>query len=385
MLNLKKGFIYLACTPIYLLSLLVIRKKNLWIFSAWYGRKYGDNPRYLYEYASQQADEVVVFWITKSLKECREIKSAGVQAIYCYSIKGLWLQLRAGTAICSHSISDEFIPWLINRKARKVNLWHGVPLKKIGKDVNSRKEGFLKNLINFFFPYNYENYFLFASTSTKTNSIYEYSFTVPINRIQAFGYPRNDHLCMQESVDEALRVSNEKRLILYAPTYRNKVFTTLLTINDLQEIEEICHKFNMYFDIKLHPADHERLKTNTENFSNIRLLDQNLDLNEILPNYDLLVSDYSGVIVDYLLLGRPIILYIFDYLLFKKDQGLYDIFDIFLKHGELALDKGSLLDYLIKFAKYQFEFDNNELLDYLHDYKDNLASERYYRFLVDSL
>lgn len=385
MWQVKKFLVYTIASPVYLLSFALRRKKNLWIFSAWFGRKYGDNPRYLYEYASQKSGEVVVFWITKSTLEYKKLQQNGVNVVYCYSIKGIWLQLRAGTAICSHSISDEFIPWLINSKARKVNLWHGVPLKKVGRDVNFRQEGVIKKCIDFLYPYNYEDYFLFASTSRNTNKTYEYSFTVPTNRVKGFGYPRNDFLCKQKNAADASNRRCEKRSILYAPTYRNSALTAPLSVSDVQVINEICFKFNMHFDIKLHPIDFARLNADMVNASNVRLLDQSLDLNEILPNYDLLISDYSGVIVDFLLLDRPIILYVFDYIQFKQDQGLYSSFDIFLQYGEVASDQDVLFDYLVKFAKFELEFDNTELLEFYHDFTDSCASERYYRFLVNPL
>jgi len=380
-LNFKKIVVYSFFLPVYWLSFLVVRKSQLWVFSAWYGKKYSDNPRYLYEYILKHSESIDVVWLTKCPGEAKRLSQQGVKAFYCYSISGIWFQLRAGTVICTHSIADEFVSFLINCRARKVNLWHGVPLKKIGSDVYFRKDGFAKTLIRMLYPFNYESYFLFASTSTRTSEIYARGFDVFLENVKSFGYPRNDQLLAEANVLTTKGQGVRSRSILYAPTYRNDIDVKFLSADDLTLISDLCVKYNMRFDMKLHPANFGQINIENLQFPNIRFLDQALDLNEILSEYDLLVSDYSGCIIDFLLLDRPILIYAFDYSKYKKDPGLYAYYDHFIEHANIAYSVDSMLEYLLTYAENGLPSTKAELLNFFHDNQDSLSSKRYYEYL----
>ena len=80
-------FIYLLSLPLYYLMYLVKPQKNLWIFGAWYGEKYFDNPKFLFEYVKLSYPNIKVIWITKDKSICDN-----KNFIYKNSFKAYYLQ-----------------------------------------------------------------------------------------------------------------------------------------------------------------------------------------------------------------------------------------------------------------------------------------------------
>ncbi len=122
---ISKLLIYIFSLPLYYLMYLIPKKKKLWVFGAWFGVKYFDNPRFLFEYIKNNSSEIQVIWITKDKSICNN-----QEILYKYSLKAIYFSLRAEVFFVSHStLSDLFA--FINANCRKViQLWHGIPIKK---------------------------------------------------------------------------------------------------------------------------------------------------------------------------------------------------------------------------------------------------------------
>ena len=96
-LILKYFMMYVSC--------LFPRSKKIYVFGAWLGQKFADNPKYLFLEAQDHPD-IRPVWITKDSEVCRQVRSMGYEAYEYRSFKGIWIQLRAKYAVVCNGISD---------------------------------------------------------------------------------------------------------------------------------------------------------------------------------------------------------------------------------------------------------------------------------------
>ena len=117
-----------------------------------------------------------------------------------------------------------------------------------------------------------------------------------------------------------------------------------------------------------------------------KLIKENMDLYEILPHTDMLITDYSSVYFDYLLLNKPIVFINTDLEKYRETRGLllepYDQWTPGLKVREF--------EELIKVIKNSFSEDTfikqrKELIDIFHTYKDGKSTERLEAFIKEIL
>ena len=124
----------LLLLPVYWLSFLVPRDKKIWLFGSTFGRRFADNPRYLYLYVSQHRDELGIrpIWISHNEDVVKMLNAEGYEAYMYHSLKGIWFALRGKLYLYDNYSKD--INFWQSGGALKINLWHGIPLKKIQHD-----------------------------------------------------------------------------------------------------------------------------------------------------------------------------------------------------------------------------------------------------------
>jgi len=115
--------------PLYLFSLVVPKDKRIWVFGAWNGDKYGDNPKHLFEYIFKKGLPVNVFWLKRNRHVYLSLKEQAYPVAMSNSFAGIWLCLRAGAAIVSHGVCSDIAFLANNAGTRLIQLWHGMPLK----------------------------------------------------------------------------------------------------------------------------------------------------------------------------------------------------------------------------------------------------------------
>ena len=338
----------------YFSSYLIPKDKNLWIFGAWFGEKYGDNSAFLFEYVNKNHPEIRTIWVTKNEKTFENMKIKNFEVYKMNSFKANLLSLRAGICIFLQNNSSDLNLFVCN-KTKKVQLWHGTPLKKIYYDVFSFT---LKSkLLHFFFPFIKENFSLIIAPSEEVRNKFSTAFKINKNKIKITGYPRNDGLF------EKVEYVKHYYSCIYLPTFRNNCKFDSFQYNfNLDEVEKSLKKMNTHLYVQLHPNDHQN-KENIVNIVNnskfIHIIEFD-DINSNLKKFDFLITDYSSVYFDYLLLDRPIIFAPFDY-------------DIYLK-----TEREFYYDYN-KITPGPKAKDWNEVLEYMNDaieYPDNYKNER---------
>lgn len=326
MKKLLKEILYwcqLLLLPVYCLSHLFPRSKQLWVFGSTFGRRFADNPKYLYLYtAGDKGCGVKAVWISKNKEIIKVLKGSGLCAYYLYSPSGIWHCLRAKVYIYDNYSKD--ICYTLSGGAVKVNLWHGLPLKKIQKDnihdrvrnpgsFPERLHGIPRRLSDEK-PGDYV-----LSASELFRPIFSSAFNT--GNVLVSAYPRVDMLtCNAEAfyltgrekeLIDSLK-SSSGRIVLYMPTFRDSE-RKLLDVIDFQDFSDFLKKENIILCIKLHHKSRLRNELTGYNDDNIIIADPDADPYPLCSLADILVTDYSSIYFDYLITDRPIIFFPYDY------------------------------------------------------------------------
>lgn len=319
--------------PIYGISFLTLRKKNIWLFGSTFGRRFADNPRYLYLYCSQLEKGIRPIWISHEKSVVKFLNEKGYEAYYYRSVKGIYYCLTAGVYIFDNYSKD--ISFWLSGGAKKVNLWHGVGNKKINYDNIHDRLRHPKNkweaFHNCFLTMSNEkpSHYILATSEVMTN-IFSSAFQVSKNHIIVASYPRNDVLISDNIQNvllpkemESVEILNElvkdgSKVFLYMPTFRESEKLFFETM-DLQKFNNFLKKQGYYFVTKLHPKSKLKEAFDQMDYSNIKDLKAEVDVYAILKYADVLVTDYSSVYSDFLYLDRPAILFTYDYKEYKRD------------------------------------------------------------------
>jgi CDP-glycerol glycerophosphotransferase (TagB/SpsB family) len=203
----------------------------------------------------------------------------------------------------------------LHSSQKLLQLWHGVGLKKMSKMNN--------------ITYDY-----FVSTSKWTNET-NFKNIFEAKEFLDFGYPRNDiffkkqdrldSLFCDKFIEKIILENRNKKILLYTPTHREN--NTKLAL-DLELLNEVLKSMNSLFIIKLHPFILEFYsRVEEKSYSNIFFHNAYGDIYPLLKYVDILVSDYSSIVYDFLLLNRPIIFYIYDIHEYVKNVSLLFDFD----------------------------------------------------------
>jgi len=350
-MKIIKLIIWLLGPLIFLISLVLPKNKKLWVYGAWFGERYADNSKALFEFSNSVEDNGIKhIWICKNQDIIEDIKGHGFRCYHTYSLKGIITQIRAKVFISSVNSSD-FVPFLVTPRNFYVQLWHGSPLKHIGLD--SRKSNFKKILDRVRFS-TLDKYSLIISPAKIFDDIFAKAFYSKTNKIFRVGYPRNENLFvsdeMRMKIREYFNVKDGDTLVAYLPTHRNegvgnspftKVLADILLENDYLE------SINTKIIVKPHYYERHNIEATNET-NNVRIVfDMPFDLYEFLGASDLLITDYSSVMFDYESLNKPILVFPFDYVSYTSlDRGLYFDFSFIydnLMHVERVDSVGDLL------------------------------------------
>lgn len=292
------------------LSMLMPRNKKLCVFGAWLGERFADNSKQLFIEACERKNLRAV-WITKSESVLKEIHDMGYEAYMWGTPKAVWTQLRAGYAIVSNGISDLEHTFL--GRSVIIDLWHGIPLKKVvydnkyEKDWDSPKQKLRDKLINVPLGKMY-----FVAPSEMFIPIYQSAFRRKREQIICLGQPRSDIFFADNKPDKYF---SDKKIILYCPTHRNEGAERieLSKIFNLERLEKFLDESGYYFVIKKH-FYHRMEVENLEAYPHIiDITNEDMDIQRLIMETEVLITDYSSIYIDYLLLDSPLLFYCYDY------------------------------------------------------------------------
>ena len=309
---------------------------KLIVFVSYGGKLMNDSPKCIYDYIRKDnrfADCKLVWAFRDTSKFDVPIgKKIQLDTIsyYYYLLKArVWITNVSMKRGLSFSGINTFI----------LNSWHGSAIKMIGSDVIGKQEVFTlpknKSKSKSKNKKKPSEDYLFLAQCEYDVSIWQRAFRIKRDNISTIGLPRNDELYKNnkpeiiKELKSKLGFPSDKKIIMYAPTFRENqkkdgkylVFSPPIDFKKWEK--ELGNEYVILF--RAHPSVVEVMKIKEEdNFVNNFSTYPNV--NNLMLISDIMISDYSSILFDYSILGRPMLCFAYDYDTYASERGLY--FDI---------------------------------------------------------
>ena len=309
---------------LYFLSGFYSRDSKLWVFGSWSGERLSDNGAALFRYsANSQASSIKPVWISPSKAVVQKVRDEGLTAHHPWSPRGILICLKAGVYV--FDVCGKDINYWLSRGARNVLLRHGTGIKKIGRAIDNPSHHLFRlfhgnwierHVLRFFLPWhNTELDLVIASSKQHAEQARDF-FVIKQDNIVITGSPRNDILFSSEATvveDEAASwIDNShregKQVFIYMPTFRDDRRPAFP--HSWKKLDSLAGRLGIRILVRLHPVDAAiPSPTQLKQFENLFLHDKNADPYYLFSKIDCLITDYSSVVYDYMLLHRPIIFF----------------------------------------------------------------------------
>ena len=309
----------------YLLRVFPI-KKNKVIATAFGGIRYGDNQKPILEALYELSPETDFVWVKGRGAEyelpewIRYVRFWTIRWLYEYATAKIWI---------NNCLTPDYFR---KRKGQLyVETWHGgLGIKKVFGDAQSEKSQRYKK--------QYERMAnladVFISNSDHLSAIYRHTLCY-YGSIWKCGYPMNDILFTEtpqitEKVKKALNIPTTNKILLYAPTHRDKFVTEgrvddsvfFSNFTDLRKILSLKFGGEWTILLRWHQSQMKMLSGTTIP-SNVVNATPYPDMQELLMATDVMMSDYSSCIFDAAMRRIPCFIYASDYDEYKKYRGVY--------------------------------------------------------------
>ena len=347
----------LGRVPTFLIAMLRRRNGQSWVFANIHG--FRDSPRYLAEHILHTRPDVTAHWIAHSPDEAAAARAAGLNVELRGGRAATKIQQHAGVAVFTHGFRDLDLQHLAG--AQIIFLWHGTPLKRIALDVGvgrptrrSFAVGLTSRLVRSIHRRSFHLVALFIASGKLEHERFMSAFGVSSERVPILGSPRYDVIrggpaygrIVGGDLRAQLGYAPDDRIVLWLPTHRREYGDAgWLPRLDGQEVDRALSETKITLLVKPHPRAswdvyRERLPIG---HPRVRLMPvTDVDVNCLLHIADALVSDYSSVVCDYVILERPLYFLAPDVEQYSDTRGMYDPFET-LTDGRHHRDWPSLL------------------------------------------
>ncbi|MFR2719285.1 MAG: CDP-glycerol glycerophosphotransferase family protein [Ruminococcus sp.] len=302
-----------------------------WVFSSVHNRTFNYNSSYLFLYVKEHCPEIHPYYVMNDDKKREELGEKYGKEYFLDGKTMAGIRKILSCKVWFTSTAPPLYGVGFRKKYVILNLWHGIPLKKIGMEQKNLS-WFTRKYYKYLFADNYEGV---VTTSSHLVHIMSRSFLVEPERIKVWGQPRNDVLFSSNSEGKGLEevFSGElppyEKVVLYAPTFRDHEPTQLFPFQDMDR-ERLCQwleEKKIFLCIRLHLYDqtgYQWIQELDRTGSRIRFLneDRTVDIMEALKEFDLLITDYSSIYMDYLLTGKPVLFLPYDQEAYLKERGM---------------------------------------------------------------
>lgn len=363
---------------------------------------FSDNSKAFYEYLQTINSDLRLVWVTSDKQLMEKLSSNGIEAYDKHSFRGFYQFFRSKFIFTTNNTYLEF------KSSRQIliNLWHGMPLKTMGyAEVSQNPQ----------LPHrSHDDNYILISTSNLMKNLLSSCFHVDARKVHVTGQPRNDKIFSKEkSLENLSRLINKEHLmdkdfkdyqkiVLFTPTWRNwegkvdgKSNHDVMNLDDYHDerFTEFMAQNKVLFLVKLHPFEEAQYsqtiedKEDTVLITSKMLQDNLLDLYDILGAADILITDYSSIYFDFLLLDKPIIFIPTDLEEYENSRGfLLDPYN-FWAPGPKALQFDDFLTELNNCIHDENYYRKERKLvnDIVNKYQDSKSSERLYNLVFGEI
>ncbi len=320
------------------------------VFESFGGKNYSDSPKYIYEYMRHHYPELNYKWVFSEPEvnqvpgNAQKVKKNSKAYYQAYSDAKFW-------------VSNARVPLFLNKKPNQVYIqtWHGTPLKRLANDMKVvRMPGTTTALYKRNFHKEASRWDYLVSPNHYSSEIFRTAFWMPPEKILEIGYPRNDILVnraddeeLQKEIKEELNIPEGKKIIMYAPTWRDDEYikkgkyTFELKIDLPRLQKELGDDYVIL--LRMHYLIANALDLNGYEDFAIDVSNYN-DISRLYLISDCLITDYSSVMFDYGILKRPQFFFAYD--IEKYDKNLRGFYIDYHKDlpGPIHTEPGELIE-----------------------------------------
>ncbi|MFJ5921976.1 CDP-glycerol glycerophosphotransferase family protein [Kitasatospora sp. NPDC092948] len=277
------------------------------LYDVFGGRSYSCNPRAVHEELVRRGLPLEHLWV---VEDGQEQPPPGAVAVRQWSPE--WYE---ALATSRYLVGNTHFPEFLHRREGQVvvQLWHGTPLKRIARQVESdwlANDGYLERLADEVRQWN-----LLLSPSPFATPILADSFDYRGEMLEA-GYPRNDRLVRDDPAEAArirarLGIPEGRKVVLYAPTWRDDQRDGDRYRLDLHlDVEQARAALGEDHVLLLRPHVHVGGRMPDDAF--VRDVSDHPDVADLMLIADVLVTDYSSLMFDFAVTGRPMLFFTYD-------------------------------------------------------------------------
>ena len=372
-------FIAYYVTKLY--SSLIPINKNRFLFFSMVGNSYGDSVKSIADYIENHYDGAEIVWAFSKYYygtvNCTHKKVVfGSFRYYYYVITS------------KYYVTNCLAPLMAIKRKGQVMLqtWHGTALKRIGYDARSGEHSSLVARIRPNTKTAAErNTDFFISGSQFMSGVYRSAFRYS-KKIYETGTPRNDIFFqdrpdIRKKVRRALSIEDDSKLILYTPTFRKGGSFEYYDI-DLGFVKSYYQKAtgnNYLVLVRLHPGLAAKSES-IESFFGVGVINATLypDIQELLYVADILITDYSSTMFDFMYSYKPVIMYVPDRETYNR--GFY--FDINKLPFIISNNNEELMDALQKYDREEYRNKVSGFIKEIGSFETGHATERAYHLLT---
>lgn len=358
------------------------------LFESFQGRNISCSPKALYLCAlsDKEYDEFSFVW---ALRDCDKEILDNERTV---SVKYGSLSYMKALSKAKYIITNSTMPSFFTPKKEQtlIQNWHGTPLKKLGCDIEKNEDKAQKlSSIHKQYKEQGKKASVFISPSQFYTEKIATAFAQKQNKDKflPLGYPRNDFLFSYTDADvkrvkQALNIPNDKKVILYAPTFRDNNYERGHGFHYDCEIDfDLLYKALSKDYVILFRAHYFVIdRYNLEKYKGFVIdASRYQDINDLYIVSDMLITDYSSVFFDYANLKRPIVFYMYDYERYKNKMRDFYL-DINKLPGKISYTNEELLNLIFDAEKREFDF--TEFNEKYNTYCDAHSSQRVLKYLI---
>ncbi|PRA82955.1 CDP-glycerol glycerophosphotransferase family protein [Microbacterium sp. MYb66] len=378
---------------------LLVPRGRRWVFGC--GAGIGDGALALQRHASAAGHDTL--WLTASEREDRDAEALGIRFVRKNGVRGWWATARAGVLVVTHGLGD--VNRYANGGAFVVQLWHGIPLKRIGLDSPATTQvpsvpgaPLLRRAVAFLYRAAAQRIRVLPAASHRARGRLESAFGLGDDRVVVTGEPRVDVLTTgspeeaQRAASVVLRrvageIPDSARTILYAPTWRDGAADPAVpTAQEWIRILRVLEERDAILLVRSHPLGEGGYAPPLPS-RRVRALGAVLlpDVTPVLPAIDVLITDYSSLAYDVGLLRMPVLFLAPDSTEYARTRGFYGRFED-VAGPDAAVDWSEMLAQLEALLSDERTFATASarsatLSAEMHAHRDGRNTERVYQVI----
>ncbi|RZT97359.1 CDP-glycerol glycerophosphotransferase [Ancylomarina subtilis] len=380
------------------LTYLIPKKRNRMVLMGAKDGFFIDNVKFFFLYLSEKETDQDFYLLTANKDTYETLRFQYSNILYYPSAKAYWIMLRSNVFVVDNFSWMDNCRFQLFWRAKIIQIWHGIGFKKIQrsnkffiKETSSLYRRFILNFVGKLPKY---------QAVISTGDFFTREFFQPAFDAEHFietGYPRNDVIVNPEkyrnsdvnsdvvSINKVAEMRKKGiKAILYAPTFRDTGGDGISDgILDLNRLNQFALENDYVFVFKLHPLP--QYKSISEDFERIIWYDNVKDVYPLLPKVDGMISDYSSIYMDYILLNRPIFFLLYDREKYEtKDRELHAFFNDFLV-GSISTCQEKLEQDLVYCFTQKDEFiqERSKIIEKSYLNTDDNSAKRILKFIKE--